>query len=426
MAMKKSTVSGKVERIELTYLDIPFTPHSGKHLQYWFPEWRISQLCKITLDSGQVGWGESLPNYNPRRHVPDNVAERVVGRHPAEVMWDDSLGGGVQTALFDVVGKTENVPVYRLLGTKVRDWCPISWWAVEMPPEEWAEECRQAVDAGYTSAKLKARPWFDLHASIQAIQKVVPQHFKVELDYNTTLGNSANAVPHLKELEEYHLVRIIETPIPQGDMAGNRQIRNRVNLPIAMHFNYTDDLPIMTALREDVADGFLLNAGASRLLRQAAICEEANKPFWLQLLGTGITTTWAAHLGAVLPQAQWPAVTCMNIWEHQLIKPGIEVRSGFHRVPEGPGLGIQVDEAAVERYRVDYSTCVSPRHISRYVRASGEATYYACSWQELMDIYVQDAQPISERGSRLEIIPDDGSASFARLYAAAKKAPVRK
>ncbi len=182
----------------------------------------------------------------------------------------------------------------------------------------------------------------------------------------------------------------------------------------------------MTALREDVTDGFLLAAGASRCLRQAAICEEANKPFWLQLMGTGIISTWAAHLGAVLPQAQWPAITCMNIWEHQLIKPGIEVRSGFHRVPEGSGLGIQVDEAAVERYRVDYSTCVAPRHLYRYVRVSGEATYYACSRQELHDIYVQDAQPISERGSRLEIIPDDGSKSFARLYAAAKKTPVRK
>ena len=420
--MKKCTTSDKIERIDLTYLDIPFTPHSGKHLRYWLPHWRISQLCKITLDSGQVGWGETIPNYT-WCCVPDNIAEYIVGRHPAEVMWDDSLGAGVQMALFDVVGKTENVPVYRLLGTKVRDWCPIAWWTIDMPPEQWAEECRQAVDAGYTSAKLKARPWFDLHAGIQFIQKVVPQHFKLDLDYNATLGNSANAIPHLKELEEYHLVGMIESPIPQGDVAGNRQIRNRVNLPIAMHYG---DPSIMTALREDVTDGFVLSAGASRLLRQAAICEETNKPFWLQLVGTGITTTWAAHLGAVLPQAQWSACSAMNMYEHQLIKPGIEVRSGFHRVPEGPGLGIQVDEAVVERYRVDYSTRMAPRHLYHYVRANGEGTYYACSRSELQNIYVQDAQPISERDSKLEIIPGDGSESFALLYAEARKVSIRK
>ena len=124
--MNRGIVSEKIKRIKLTYLDIPFTPHSGKHLQYWIPDWRISQICKITLDSGQLGWGETIPNYTWCR-VPDNIAERVVGRHPAEVMWDDSLGAGVQLALFDVVGKTEKGPVYRLLNTKVRDWCPISW-----------------------------------------------------------------------------------------------------------------------------------------------------------------------------------------------------------------------------------------------------------------------------------------------------------
>ena len=77
--MKKCTTSDKIERIDLTYLDIPFTPHSGKHLRYWLPHWRISQLCKITLDSGQVGWGETIPNYT-WCCVPDNIAEYIVGR----------------------------------------------------------------------------------------------------------------------------------------------------------------------------------------------------------------------------------------------------------------------------------------------------------------------------------------------------------
>ena len=88
-----------------------------------------------------------------------------------------------------------------------------------------------------------------------------------------------------------------------------------------------------------MADGFVLCAGAADLLKQAHICEEANKPFWLQLVGTGVTTTWAAHWGAVLAQARWPAITCMNIWEAQLIQPAIELRGGFIRVPEKPGSG---------------------------------------------------------------------------------------
>ncbi len=50
-------------------------------------------------------------------------------------MWDDGLGAGLQMALFDAAGKLAGVPVYRLLGPKVRDWCPISFWDHDMSPE---------------------------------------------------------------------------------------------------------------------------------------------------------------------------------------------------------------------------------------------------------------------------------------------------
>ncbi len=411
-----------VKQIELIYLDVPFTPHTDKHIQYWLPAWRIFQICKLSLDNGQVGWGETLHNYTWSQ-VPEDIEKRAVGRPAAELMWDDSLGAGVQMALFDAVARAQGVPVYRLLGAKVRDWCPISWWNIDMPAKDWAEECRQAVKAGYTSAKLKARPWFDLHAGIQAIRRVVPAGFHLDLDYNGTLGNSANAVPHLKELEAYEQVAMIESPIPQNDVAGNRQIRTRFNRPLAMHYG---NPPIMTALAEDVTDGFVLGVGTSRLLRQAAICEEANKPFWLQLVGSGITTAWAAHMGAVLSQAKWPAITCMNVWQHPLITPGHEIRGGFYRVPETPGLGVEIDQAALKRYRVDYDTVETPPHLYRYVRASGEVTYYACDRQELHQVYPSDAQPISEKGSTLEVVPDDGSSAFQKLYRETVQASVRR
>ena len=411
----------KVTGIEFTYLDVPFTPHSNKHLGYWLPHWRISQICRITTNTGVVGWGETIPNYTWAR-VPEDVADRVLNRRAAELLWDDALGAGVQMALFDAVARSLGVPVYRLLGTKVRDWCPISWWNMDMPPKDWAVQCRQAAKAGYMSAKLKARPWYDLAAAIRAIKRVVPPGFHLDLDYNATLGNAANAVPHLREISSSGMVAMVETPIPQQDVAGNRKIRDRAGLPIAMHYGSP---PVPTALKEDVADGFVICAGAGRVLKQAAVCDEANKPFWLQLVGTGITTAWAAHLGAVLPQAKWPAITCMNIYRHQLAKPAHAVRGGFYRVPEGPGLGVAVDRTALRRYRVDYGTVETPRHIYRYQRASGECTYYACTKQDLHAVYPKDAQPISEPGSGLVVMPDDGSRGFDRLYKDAGKAPVR-
>lgn len=403
-----------VTSLELIHLDVPFTPHTNETMQYWLPHWRITQLCKVTLDNGIVGWGETLPNYTWAK-VPPKVEEQVVGKNPAEVMWRDELGAGVQMALFDAVGKALGVPAYRLLGNKRREWCPISWWAMDMQPAAWAEQCAEAVRQGYMSAKLKARTWYDLHAALRAIFAVVPEQFILDLDFNATLDNAANAVKFLSTLEQYGQVAMFESPIPQEDVAGNVQIRKRIDRPVAMHYGSP---PIMTALHEDVCDGFVVCAGAGAILRQAHVLQEANKPFWLQLVGTGITTSWAAHLGAVLLEAKWPAITCMNIWESQLLRTPIELRGGFMRVPEAPGLGIEVDEDALARYQVDYTFVEPPRHVYRYVRANGEVTYYGCGKQELHRAYPDSAQPICETGASLDPLPDDGSAEFAAIYAA--------
>jgi hypothetical protein len=263
------------------------------------------------------------------------------------------------------------------------------------------------------SSKLKARTWFDLHAALQAIFAVVPEQFILDLDFNATLDNAANAVRFLSTLEQYEQVAMFESPIPQEDVAGNVQIRQRINRPVAMHYGSP---PIMSALVHDVCDGFVVGEGASSNRRQALLLEQANKPFWLQLVGTGVTTTWAAHCGATYVQAKWPAITCMNIYESQLLTEPIQIRGGFMRVPEGPGLGIEIDPAAIERYRVDYDFVPLPRHVYRYVRANGEITYYKGDKQRLHRTFPDDAQPICEAGATLEVYADDGSAHFTEIF----------
>ena len=60
---------------------------------------------------------------------------------------------------------------------------------------------------------------------------------------------------------------MIETPIPQEDIAGNLQVRSRINRPIAMH---VDRPPIMTVLRDDIADGLIVGGGASQMMQTAS------------------------------------------------------------------------------------------------------------------------------------------------------------
>ena len=71
------------------------------------------------------------------------------------------------------------------------------------------------------------------------------------------------------------------------------------------------------------------------------------------MVGSGITTAYAVHIGAVLTHARLPAITAHELWEHDLLKQRLEVENGSIAVLESAGLGIEVDESALDRYLVE-------------------------------------------------------------------------
>ena len=420
----------KIVDVERILVDVPFTPHQQKITLRSVYNWSILELCKVTADTGHVGWGETVIHYTHAR-VTDQSAARVLGQSPAAMMNDDSLGAGLQMALFDLVGKIMEVPVHQLMGQQVRDWTPISWWCTNAAPEDWATEAQEAVVHGYTSLKNKPRPWWDIIAQVEAVIEVVPPHFKLDLDPNGSLQNAAAAIPILKRLERYDNVAMVETPIPQNDLLGNRQIRQAINRPLAMHFGSP---PYITAVREEVCDGFVIGGGKSAVVRQGALSAEASMPFWLQLVGNGLTTTWAAHLGAVLTHATWPTISCINLYSHHLLERRIEIEAGYQKVPDGPGLGVEVDETAVEQYRVSQEVldeCAEkgelhkhprPRLINTVVYPDNTCLHMA----ELnLGFFIEGGGPAYTEGVRVEGWFDDGSKEWAEWYERVQGRPVR-
>jgi L-alanine-DL-glutamate epimerase-like enolase superfamily enzyme len=336
--------------------------------------------------------------------------------------------------MWDLAGKALGLPCYRLMGAAVREWCPVSWWTNDMSTEDWIAEMEEALSLGYLSAKLKARPWRDFAAQMEALSGRVPAGFRFDADFNSLLLNVGEALPYLLELEQIDKVSIFETPIPQADVEGNRVLRRRITRPIAMHYGTPR---IETMVRDEVCDGFVMSGGASRIRRQGSVAAEVNKPFWLQMVGTGLTTAYMLHFAATLSQAQWPAITCHEIYVDDLIEERLEVQHGMMHVPEAPGLGIVLDDEAVERYRVEEGFAPPPpRRLYRVSWASGASVVYPVGKQGtrtpytlgnrgLWDDFAAGNQPLFERGVRLEIIEDDGSEAWEALNQRAQQAPVR-
>ena len=159
------------------------------------------------LDNGIVGYGDCLSVHD---------SDQLIGHNPFTLMQDDRIGFGPQVAILDAVGKSVGAPVHALLGRKVRNRCPISWGDIDMPQEDWAAEAKESLKRGYTSFKMKARPWRDIFQQVETVGKVVPADYKFDLDFNGFLLNEPRAEIVLQQLGEHPNVGIFESPFLPG------------------------------------------------------------------------------------------------------------------------------------------------------------------------------------------------------------------
>ena len=400
----------KIKHVETMTLDIPFyADHVTRAMQRAQTHNERVELCRIETDNGIVGYGDNSV------HNPDSL----IGQNPFVIMNDDSIGFGAQLAAMDIAGKAAGAPVHALLGDKVRDRCPISWWDIDMPPEDWVAEAKESLKRGYTTFKMKARPWRDIIEQIETVEKVVPLDYKFDIDFNGFLLTQAKAEIILQQLDPHPNVGMYESPFYlQEDLTGARILRERVCKPIVEHFREE-------VLHAHCSDGFVIGGGATVTRHHAALAAAFNKPFWLQLVGTGITTAFAVHLGSVLSHAQLPYITCFELWEHNLLKGGLEVIDGFIDVPDAPGLGVEVDEKAIKKYQVDPTTLPPTalyRQNKRILRINWPGVEKKQRVWEFTDegnyqlAFYQGNIPGFERGVNLEVIEDDNSSGFRKQH----------
>ena len=165
------------------------------------------------------------------------------------------------------------------------------------------------------------------------------------------LVNAGNAIRVLSELDQNPKIAIYESPIPHEDIEGYQKIRQQIRNPLAIHFGGAPSFS--TTLESQMCDGFVVHNGVSDILSKGALAAAFNKPFWLQMVGPGLMIALSAHLGSVLTHAQWPAISCLNIYADDLIVAPHTIAGGYIKVPDAPGLGVEFDESAIAKYRME-------------------------------------------------------------------------
>jgi L-alanine-DL-glutamate epimerase-like enolase superfamily enzyme len=409
-----------VTDIERITVRAPMTPRCEEWNAREVWQWCICEIVRVTTDAGLVGYGETLPHYTWGR-VSDEAVVRVKGQNAADFLGDDSLGAGLQMAIYDVVGKALGVPAYRLFNQpKVREAVPIAWWNIDFPPEALAEEAKDALAKGYTALKTKARPWWDVYEQVDQMSNVTPPYFKIDMDWNQMLINASNATPVLSELDKQERVALYESPIFQRDTEGQRLLRRKTQKAIALHFG---DPPFPVAVRDEVCDGFVIGGGVARVLREGTMAAQFDKPFFLQIVGAGLTTALSIQLGAVLTHAQWPAVNCLNNYADDLIVHPIQVTEGYAHVPDAPGLGVEVDEAALMKYKMEPPYEIPRAKLLLSIAWPGNRVRHYANIQQCWTDAFAGNIPVQDRGARMHVRRDDGSAGWAEMVARASVAP---
>jgi muconate cycloisomerase len=335
-----------------------------------------SALVRVTTDAGAEGWGNVDPVGGYSTMSADDVAATIRRLAPA-LLGADALNpqrslaamdavvadrleakAAVEMALLDLAGRVLGVPVTTLLGGRVRDHVHFNAWIGTLPPEQAAREAAEWVARGFRSAKIKVDGATDEGvARVAAVRAAVNDRLALRVDFNESLAR-AEAVPFIRRLEPYALT-LVEQPIPRDQIDGLAEIRQAIGIPLMADESVTDPASLIEIIRRGAAD--LVKVKVMKqggFLRTRAMIECAAAAGLRVVVGHGFGLTpstlaeaaLAGVSGAVIDGCE--AVGPLKMAGDVVAEP-VRLDTGTLRLPDAPGLGVNIDAEAVERYRVD-------------------------------------------------------------------------
>jgi muconate cycloisomerase len=330
-------------------------------------------LVRVEAASGEVGWGEapSAPTMTGDTlgglvaAVRDHLAPLLIGKdargdHRAllqrALVGNTGAHSAVEMALLDLVGHAENKRLIDLVARPLRTRVAPMWLLGNATPEQDIAEAKERQAQGFDFFKLKigVKPIAAEIAAAHAIRAALP-HATLCADANCGLTLAA-ARRYAERTRDANLM-FIEQPLPADDLASLKVLARGTKTPIGMDESI-QSLADVEAVKRAGAKGVSLKLIKLGGMRDAVAAGKLCRKLGLKInvaakiAETSIGTAAAVHLACAVPNVAW-GVSLTNLYLAEDIVPRpIALRDGFVALPDGPGLGVEVDEAAIERFRV--------------------------------------------------------------------------
>lgn len=355
-------------------------------------EMRNWVFVRVETDvDGLYGWGEATLEWKTRGVVGaiEDLAPLLIGRDPRNIeqavramkkhsFWRLGVIGmsaisGIEIALWDIFGKSVGLPVWRLLGGKVRDRVRVYthlgfgdmravYETLDAAPL--VEHARRIVERGYTAFKAVIVPYTHHHAPVadvlrvgrmmEALREAVGPEIEIMIDFHGRPGSAGAALAYIDALAPGRPM-FVEEVLPPGDTAGLAAVAAKTHVPVATGERLIDRAEFDELFRTraiDIVQPDICHCGGLLEAKKIAAMAEAvsigvapHNP-----LGP-IAGVAALHFAVSTPNhmIQEEMVGAVP-WYFDVVQGPIRMVDGHWQVPEAPGLGVEVDEAVAARH----------------------------------------------------------------------------
>ena len=359
--------------------------------EYVWPSHPPSVLVKVTAEDGTYGVGEAssqqwylgetveqllelarLFDATLKGRDPGNFAlchHLMEGAHSGGMPGGRTMRSAVDMALYDLVGKARSLPVHALLGGAYRTSFTMLTNLYHKTPEAMAEGCREYVARGFKGLKIKvgdvvlAKGWSRENmlselAKLDAALESTPRDVYIDADANQGWESAAWTVSCLRRYSAYDNLSI-EQPLPYADLEGHVHVRRASGVPVILDESIWSAKQMLQVARLQACDRIVLKinrlGGLFEAMKAVAICESAN-------IGVSVDTnpytmigdSACCHIAAAI-RTHYPVdceghVSFLDWGPEKIVTGGIRIDGGTAHLPDAPGLGVDVDWAALERH----------------------------------------------------------------------------
>ena len=357
---------------------IKWNPGTGKNFIY----------IKLTTDTGISGWGEAYAQADRDTQIEahiDQLARYLINRDPFHIRHFMHIAhedfatkrsamdlhcalSGIEIAMWDIVGKAVEQPIYNLIGGPVRQHIRVyanGWYTNPGTPKQNAEEAKIVTGMGYTALKFDPFGQENFYkislAELQlaedrvaAVRKAVGPHVDILVEAHAKF-NVMNAIQIGRRMEEYFPL-FYEEPVSQERVAELAEVRSRVNIPIATGERLYTKFPFAEIVEQHAADVLqpdIANAGGITELKKIAIIAEAKH---ITMAPHNVCSPVGAmaemHLDASVINFEIQEYHAEFYTEHYFtVLDGLTRQvDGYVELSDAPGLGLELNEAEIAKH----------------------------------------------------------------------------